>query len=501
MHEIPSPQGHLRECRWSFVVRAVRVGVLAFVTGALALSCVNLSYPPGATRDGSAAIVAQVGNGHACKADGECTSGNCNDGVCCKTSCDMACYSCALPGNAGVCMPAPMGMNPRGSCATQDVSTCGTTGVCDGAGNCQKYAAGTICVDASCVAKQSVLASRCSPDGACMPGQTRSCSPYLCDVGAKCLTTCQTDDDCANGHRCDVDAGSCGKKALGTSCSDLTECDSGFCSQGVCCAVNCAGGCLSCALAGSEGSCMPVTAGAKPSDPKACPATDASTCGFDGTCDGAGQCRNYVPGTACTPASCMSATLHPGGTCDGKTHCQVPAATTCGGFLCATATTCRTTCASDADCASPSVCGGTACGGLSAQYFRQTNLTDLAFSRTDPSINFMWGLGSPSPLLNVDNFSVRWRGKIMARFTEMYTFTASTDDGERLIIGGVPRIDHFVRHSTIPPDTATVMMTAGQPVDFEFDYFESGGDATAVLQWSSKSEPMAVIPTSAFAPQ
>jgi hypothetical protein len=248
---------------------------------------------------------------------------------------------------------------------------------------------------------------------------------------------------------------------------------------------------------------MPITAGAMPQDPTACVATPMSSCGLDGTCDGAGACRNYPVGTVCNPASCSTATLRPAGTCDGKASCKVPAMTSCGGFTCDSATACKTTCASDVDCAAPSVCGTGACGGLAAQYFRQTNLTDLAFQRTDPQINFNWGLGSPSPALNVDSFSIRWRGKITARFTDTYTFTAATDDGDRLIIGGATIIDHFVRHSTIPPDTAILKMTAGVPMDFEFDYFEGGGDASAVLSWSNASgtEPLAVIPTSAFAPQ
>jgi len=254
---------------------------------------------------------------------------------------------------------------------------------------------------------------------------------------------------------------------------------------------------------------MPLTAGAKPADVP-CMATDATTCGLDGACDGAGHCRNYPAGTACSPASFSTSTLRAGGTCDGMAHCQIPAATTCGGFTCGSATACRTTCATSADCQAPSVCcttpttcGSAACGGLTGQYFTNTNLTGLAFTRTDPNINFNFGGGSPAASLSVDAFSIRWRGKITARFTDTYTFYAATDDGERLIIGGVTKIDHFVRHSTIPSDTATVQMTAGVPVDFEFDYFESGGDASAVLSWSSQSgkEPMGVIPTSAFSPQ
>jgi hypothetical protein len=470
------------------------------VLAVLAVACVNLSYPPGAGRDGGTqTLVAHLGNGRMCTMDGDCASGHCADGVCCKTDCSAACYSCALTGNEGVCMPALAMTNPRGLCMDEGVASCGHNGQCDGAGNCQKYPVGFVCKDAQCLsAHDDMLASRCDANGVCVAGQPQSCSPYLCDTGSKCLTSCQSDKDCENGIRCV--AGSCGKKALGTACGDGSECDSTVCAQGVCCASACAGGCLSCAQMGSEGACTPVQAGMPPAD-ASCVATDASTCGLDGTCDGAGQCRNFPPGTTCSPATCSTATLRPAGTCDGKAHCQIPGTTTCGGFTCATATACRTTCAVDGDCQPPSVCGGGACGGLVGQYFRTINLADLAFTRTDAAINFNWGLGSPNGL-PVDAFSIRWRGKITARFTDMYTFYAATDDGERLIIGGVTRIDHFVRHSTIPVDTAVVQMTAGVAVDFEFDYFENGGDASAVLSWSSANgqEPMGVIPTSAFSP-
>ena len=179
--------------------------------------------------------------------------------------------------------------------------------------------------------------------------------------------------------------------------------------------------------------------------------------------------------------------------------------TTCAGYTCASATACRTTCATDLDCASPSVCSTVqmACGGLSAQYFTQTNLTGLAFSRTDATVDFNWGGGSPSTLLNADSFSVRWRGKVTARFSEPYTFYAATDDGERLFIDGNLLIDKFIRKPSVPEDvTAPVQMTAGQAVDIVLEYFESGGDQSAKLSWSSCDlEPKAVIPTSALSPQ
>jgi hypothetical protein len=44
-------------------------------------------------------------NGTMCKADADCTSLHCVDGVCCNEACDGTCYSCNLPGSAGTCKP------------------------------------------------------------------------------------------------------------------------------------------------------------------------------------------------------------------------------------------------------------------------------------------------------------------------------------------------------------------------------------------------------------
>jgi hypothetical protein len=478
-------------------VRAL-FGLVVF--GALATSCVNLSYPPGATRDGGGGFVPHLQNGAACVQNGDCRSGFCSDGFCCRERCDGTCLTCGKAGSEGRCVLADAGSNPHGSCIDEGAASCGKNGTCDGAGSCQKYPVGTVCADAGCQVQQIMLASRCAADGTCVPGTQQPCSPYLCDdSGTKCRTSCVDNSVCANGINC-VN-GVCGKKALGTACTDGTECALGFCAQGVCCTDACTDLCHSCGLKGSEGACTLVPAGMPPTPATACATTDPSGCGADGTCDGAGACRIYVAGTVCSAVSCSSAMLRSAATCDGKSRCQMPAFSTCGGYTCDTALTCKTTCAADADCASPSVCGQGSCGGLLAQYFRQTNLSDLAFTRTDRTIDFDWGLGSPSPLLNVDNFSVRWRGKVTARFSEPYTFYAATDDGDRLFIAGQDVIDHFVIHSVTEDATKPIMLTAGQPVDIVLEYFEGGGSASAMLSWSSAHEPKAVVPTSALAPQ
>src|SRR5579863_6161504 len=71
--------------------------------------------------------------------------------------------------------------------------------------------------------------------------------------------------------------------------------------------------------------------------------------------------------------------------------------------------------------------------GLHADYFSNQNLTAPAtLSRTDATVNFNWGTGSPASSLPSDHFSVRWTGQVEALYSQTYTFTTSSDDGIRL---------------------------------------------------------------------
>jgi hypothetical protein len=98
------------------------------------------------------------------------------------------------------------------------------------------------------------------------------------------------------------------------------------------------------------GTCAPVPAGG--SDPLAqCAVTAASTCGTNGTCNGAGACALYAAGTQCAPAMCKGkVNLAAPSTCNGTGTCMAGPTTMCAPFACM-GTACKTTCASDADCA------------------------------------------------------------------------------------------------------------------------------------------------------
>ena len=296
-------------------------------------------------------------NGQACSDDGQCGSSFCTDGVCCATRCAGICQTCVASGLIGTCAPADLGTDPHHDCQDTGAATCGTDGICDGAGACQKYPAGVTCQAPSCNGQTLTSAGRCDGLGTCATGQSHSCAPFTCGDDDACKTACQTNTDCGPGLTCTN--GSCGLRPVGATCAAGTDCNSGFCAQGVCCATACAGTCRSCALAGSTGTCTAVPAGQDPLTQ--CSDRGAASCGTDGSCDGAGACRNYPAGTNCHAASCAGASFQPASTCNAGGSCTAPAPAACAPYVCAS-TGCKTSCQTSADCASPTdTCSAGAC--------------------------------------------------------------------------------------------------------------------------------------------
>lgn len=83
---------------------------------------------PGATFCGPSGVCEpRRANSSTCSSGDVCASGNCIDGVCCETTCDGTCLSCALEGTAGTCTAVAEGQDPDGECAG---------GFCSGSGRC-----------------------------------------------------------------------------------------------------------------------------------------------------------------------------------------------------------------------------------------------------------------------------------------------------------------------------------------------------------------------------
>jgi uncharacterized repeat protein (TIGR03806 family) len=137
--------------------------------------------------------------------------------------------------------------------------------------------------------------------------------------------------------------------------------------------------------------------------------------------------------------------------------------------------------------------------GLRGEYFNSTDLTNPARSRTDSTINFNWGLGSPEPTLAEDGFSVRWSGTVTSAVADLYTFHTmiSEGDGVRLFVNGQLIVDQWLPQTELEA-SASAYLEAGVANDIVMEYVNRSGAASARLEWSSATVPQQVIPGSAI---
>src|SRR5206468_10268865 len=167
-------------------------------------------------------------------------------------------------------------------------ASCGTTGVCNGSGACAKYAAGTVCVGASCPAASTTRtnARTCDGSGTCKAATTASCVPFSCNGTTDCNTTCTVDAQCASPTKCDPKTNMCGDYAgQGQSCA-TKACFSGLsCVDGVCCASPSCGTCQSCNVPGNAGTCANIPSG-QPDLHNKCAVSNSNVCGNTGNCTG-----------------------------------------------------------------------------------------------------------------------------------------------------------------------------------------------------------------------
>ncbi|MGF1938233.1 MAG: PA14 domain-containing protein [Nostoc sp. ChiQUE02] len=133
--------------------------------------------------------------------------------------------------------------------------------------------------------------------------------------------------------------------------------------------------------------------------------------------------------------------------------------------------------------------------GLKAEYYDNIDFTNLKRTRTDATVNFNWGSGSPDPLIGADTFSARWTGQVEAKYSEIYKFYTTSDDGVRLWVNDQLLIDKFVLQSATEYSGA-ITLVAGQKYNIKLEYYENQYDAVSQLAWSSASQTKEIIPQS-----
>jgi hypothetical protein len=140
--------------------------------------------------------------------------------------------------------------------------------------------------------------------------------------------------------------------------------------------------------------------------------------------------------------------------------------------------------------------------GLYGEYFAAINLSQRRFSRTDATVDFNWGAGSPDPRIPSDNFSARWTGWVQPKVTGVHTFHVMGDDGVRLWVNDVLIIDQWQDNpGTEFSEPSNTRLVAGEKYDIKLEYFEHGGSAAVRLSWSATGLAKEVIPTANLFPR
>jgi hypothetical protein len=156
--------------------------------------------------------------------------------------------------------------------------------------------------------------------------------------------------------------------------------------------------------------------------------------------------------------------------------------------------------------------GGWLNGGVLGQYYPNTTWTGTpAFARRDVRINFNWGAygtpgGSRSPAyaaVGRQNFSVKWTGQLMPRFSESYTFSlvaSNSATAATLYLWPTNSSKGSPLLTVTGSNSVAILLTAGQTYNVEVDYsYATTGTPVCQLFWSSPSTPSEVLDTATMA--
>ncbi len=139
--------------------------------------------------------------------------------------------------------------------------------------------------------------------------------------------------------------------------------------------------------------------------------------------------------------------------------------------------------------------------GLYGEYFDALAFEQRKATRTDPTINFNWGAGSPHSGISADTFSIRWTGWVQAKASASYNFHLLADDGVRLWLDGKLIIDEWRDQGATEFTSAPVRLLAGEKYDVKLEYYERTGGAVVELSWSAPGLPKEIIPASQLYPR
>jgi PA14 domain/Right handed beta helix region len=131
--------------------------------------------------------------------------------------------------------------------------------------------------------------------------------------------------------------------------------------------------------------------------------------------------------------------------------------------------------------------------GVVADYFADPALQRPASSRLEPNIDFGWYDAIVPPGVPPTDWSARFQTTLEAPRTGTYTFWLTADDGARLWLSGVQRVNRW-EYQEPPVNQFTLALSAGQRVPLKLEMRQGSGGAAARLEWAYPGQPRQAVP-------
>jgi hypothetical protein len=138
--------------------------------------------------------------------------------------------------------------------------------------------------------------------------------------------------------------------------------------------------------------------------------------------------------------------------------------------------------------------------GIKAEYFADTNLSKLMFTRTDPTVSYDPGLEAPPLDISPSHFSVRWSGLLLPRFSETYLLHLKSDSGVRLIVDGKVLIEDAAA-SVVSDHQVALACEAGKHYLLRIEYIQPKSGMMIKFSWESPHQPFELVPAERLSPE
>ncbi len=144
--------------------------------------------------------------------------------------------------------------------------------------------------------------------------------------------------------------------------------------------------------------------------------------------------------------------------------------------------------------------------GLTAQYYNSRNFRrgTQVIERVDPRVDFAFGDQSPDPEnIGQEEFSIQWRGAILAEETGEYELVLRSENGARLWVNDMdrPLIDAWVQSGEDSEYRETIHLLGGRAYPIRVNFAKTSQKSASIsLLWQPPRRVLEVIPTRNLSP-